>query len=206
MCISGTEILSIPFLDLGTASRIAITGPSGAGKTTLLRVIAGLQPAGEAEIRILGTRGRPQIRVAMVFQQPELPHHLSARDSVALGPRVVLRENRKDALAYAEGLLQALGIGEIADRRPAAMSGGQVQRVAIARALAMRPDLLLLDEASSALDRDNAERSLQTLCSQPYAPPLLVFVSHREEQLGYAQTQLHLESGSLAYLGPPRKA
>ena len=211
VCISGTEVLQIPELDLRTPSRVAITGPSGAGKTTLLRVIAGLQHAEWSEFRLLGRAGSESgrafgLQMGMVFQQTELPHHLSARETVALGPRVVLRWKPEAALARADELLTALGLNGLGGRRPPELSGGQAQRVAIARALAMRPDVLLLDEASSALDRDSADRSLQVLGDSAYAAPLLLFVSHREEQLTFAEARIHLEAGKLVSVGRARTA
>ncbi len=211
VCISTTEVLQIPELRLQDSSRVAITGVSGAGKTTLLRVIAGLQVAQWSEFVLLGSpgggKGRPrEPRMGMVFQQPELPHHLSARETVALGPRVVLHENPEKARLRADQLLGALGLGGMEDRRPAELSGGQVQRVAIARALAMQPGVLLLDEASSALDRESADQSLRVLTSDAFRAPLLLFVSHREEQLRFADSQIHLDGGKLVRVGTPGTA
>jgi len=112
---------------------VAVLGPNGAGKTTLLRAIAESRPAG------------------VVFQDLLLFPHLTALGNVAFGPRAAGRR-RREAEAVARGWLDELGVGDLADRRPSQLSGGQAQRVAIARALAIEPPLVLLDEPLSALD------------------------------------------------------
>jgi ABC-type nitrate/sulfonate/bicarbonate transport system ATPase subunit len=128
-----------------------VLGPSGSGKSTLLRVLAGLEPLDA------GTLTRPDAAIdrgcasAAVFQQPLLLPWLSVRENVALGGRY--RANRtRFAPDRVSQLLEAFGLGELADARPDTLSGGQAQRVAIARAVAVRPDVLLLDEPFSALD------------------------------------------------------
>jgi molybdate transport system ATP-binding protein len=139
---------------------VALVGPNGSGKTTLLRALAGVLPLDDGWIRFAGTEwdrpGRRAVtaqdrQVGVVFQQQLLFPHLDARDNVAFGPRgrgVPRREARRAGQHW----LDRLGVGDLARRRPAALSGGQAQRVAIARALATEPGLLLLDEPLAALD------------------------------------------------------
>jgi molybdate transport system ATP-binding protein len=139
---------------------VAVIGPNGAGKSTMLRALAGLISVDGGRIMCDGTtwddgRGSPvsvQSRnVGMVFQQQLLFPHLSATGNVAFGPRS--RGVRRSASErIARDWLDRLGVGDLADRKPRELSGGQAQRVAIARALAGSPTLLLLDEPLAALD------------------------------------------------------
>jgi molybdate transport system ATP-binding protein len=138
---------------------VAVIGPNGAGKSTLVRALAGIEALDEGHVTCDGetwdgagsrTDARDR-RVGLVFQSGLLFPHLTAAQNVAFGPRS-RGARRKDAERAARGWLDRLGVGELADRRPSELSGGQSQRVAIARALATEPRLLLLDEPLSALD------------------------------------------------------
>jgi molybdate transport system permease protein len=140
---------------------LALVGPNGAGKSTLLRALAGLE-ACRGRIVVDGTDVtdcRPEDRpVAWVPQRAALFPHLSVLDNVAFG--IGHRRGRRAA----QGWLDRLGVGALAARRPAQLSGGQAQKVAVARALARRPRLLLLDEPLSALDvsaRGDVRRTLR---------------------------------------------
>ncbi|WP_017973111.1 sulfate/molybdate ABC transporter ATP-binding protein [Actinopolyspora halophila] len=144
---------------------LAVLGPNGAGKSTLLSALTG---------SVLPERGRVRLRertwldtgrgidlpthrrsVGLLAQRAMLFPHLSALDNVAFGPRAAgARKSR--ARGTARDWLERLGLGELAGRAPARLSGGQAQRVALARALAADPDVLLLDEPLSALDVDAA--------------------------------------------------
>lgn len=133
---------------------VGVVGPNGSGKTTLVQALAGLVPAdGHAHLD-----GRDLVRlpvrerdVGLVFQDQRLFPHLSALDNVAFGPRA-RGVPRREADATARDWLDRFGLGDLTDRRPGQMSGGQAQRVAIARALATKPRLLLLDEPFAGLD------------------------------------------------------
>ncbi|QHC58893.1 ABC transporter ATP-binding protein [Rathayibacter sp. VKM Ac-2760] len=139
----------------------AVLGPNGAGKSTLVGLLAGLLTADEGRATLSGTTlfdtGRrlhlpPHRRsVALLAQDPLLFPHLSVLDNVAFGPRST-GASRADAAATARTWLDAVDAADLADRRPARLSGGQAQRVALARALAPSPELLLLDEPMAALD------------------------------------------------------
>jgi NitT/TauT family transport system ATP-binding protein len=137
---------------------IALIGPNGCGKSTLLRVIAGLLPPDRGEV-LVGDRPvrGPDPRVGLVFQDPRLLPWRSAFDNLrfpmelAGWPMRRQRERTRD-------LLGLVGLSEVADRRPGALSGGMRQRLAIARSLALEPGVLLLDEPFSALDALTRER------------------------------------------------
>jgi molybdate transport system ATP-binding protein len=150
-------------LHLEPEERLAVLGPNGAGKSTLLAVLAGtLRPdRGRAELDgdvlfdVDGRRGRWQPpharRVALLAQDPLLFPNLTVLDNVAFGPRAS-RTPRSAARETARQWLRDVGADELADRKPAQLSGGQAQRVAVARAVAADPRLLLLDEPLAALD------------------------------------------------------
>lgn len=161
-------------LQVGAGERVAVVGPNGAGKSTLLSLVAGiLRPdTGRAELdgRVLFDREPGQHRwvpphargIALLAQDPLLFPHLSVLGNVAFGPRAA-GLSRRSARAAAVRWLAEVGAAELADRRPAQLSGGQAQRVAIARALATEPRLLLLDEPMAALDVGAAPLLRRTL-------------------------------------------
>ena len=138
---------------------IALLGPNGAGKSTALRALAGLAPLHDGSIVLAGEElARPgrsvppeRRRVGVVFQDYLLFPHLSARENVAFGPRCA-GSSKSAARAIATEWLDRMGLRDVAELKPAGLSGGQAQRVALARALATSPRLLLLDEPLAALD------------------------------------------------------
>lgn len=148
-------------LQVASGEVVALLGPNGAGKTSVLRTIAGLLPLTIGRIAVDGTvfedtaTGEyvaPERRnLGVVFQDALLFPHMTVLDNVAAGLRFT-GTSRRIARARAHEWLARIGIDELADTLPAALSGGQAQRVALARALATRPRVLLLDEPLSALD------------------------------------------------------
>ena len=146
-------------------SRVAITGPSGSGKTTLLHLLAGLDEptTGVVSWPAIGTRSelRPG-PVAMIFQGPSLLPPLTVLENVAL-PLQLLGRRQDEALASARDALDQFGIGELADKLPEEISGGQAQRAAVARVLAAEPQLILADEPTGQLDRASATRTVDVL-------------------------------------------
>jgi len=147
--------------DVAAGETLALLGPNGSGKSTALAVTAGLvtPDTGRVELdgRVLtdvasGVQVPPHARrTALLGQEPLLFPHLDALENVAFGPRST-GTPRASARAHAQRWLDEVGVGELAARRPARLSGGQAQRVAVARALAAEPALLLLDEPLAALD------------------------------------------------------
>lgn len=149
-------------LEVAAGEVLAVLGPNGAGKSTLLHVLAGTVRPDRGEVRV-GDRTvtdcaaglhilTHERRVGLLMQDPLLFPHLSVLDNVAFGPRSGKRLSRKDSRDVAWRWLAEVGATELADRMPAALSGGQAQRVALARALAADPDVLLLDEPMTGLD------------------------------------------------------
>ncbi|QFS91594.1 Glutamine transport ATP-binding protein GlnQ [Mycobacterium sp. THAF192] len=149
---------------------VTLIGPSGSGKTTILRLLMTLEQVSEGRIYVGGDclshmtrRGREvpadekyqrriRKRIGMVFQQFNLFPNMRVRQNITEAPIHSLGLSRAEAEERADTLLDMVGIADKADAHPAQLSGGQQQRVAIARALAMQPDVLLLDEVTSALD------------------------------------------------------
>jgi polar amino acid transport system ATP-binding protein len=168
-------------LDVAAGSRVALIGPSGAGKSTVLRILMTLEPvdAGTVEIggeplwtpnregravpaeraRLRRVRGR----VGMVFQHFNLFPHMTVLRNVTEAPRHVAGLSREEAERRGRELLARVGLADKVDAYPAELSGGQQQRAAIARALAMRPDLMLFDEVTSALDPELVDEVLNVL-------------------------------------------
>jgi molybdate transport system ATP-binding protein len=138
-----------------------VMGPSGSGKSTILSVLAGLMKPTAGRVALGGecwldtTKGIDvpvhHRRLAIVFQSLALFPHMNALHNVEYGMQHVAKDERR---AAAQKLLDRLGVGHLAKRRPRTFSGGEAQRVALARALARQPKLILLDEPFSALDRD----------------------------------------------------
>ena len=153
---------------------MAVLGPNGAGKSTLLAVVAGLVRPDRGrvvldgrELTVAGDGASVHVaphdrRTALLGQDPLLFPHLTALDNVAFGARS-RGVPRPEAREQAQDWLDQVGVGELSDRRPGRLSGGQAQRVAVARALAAEPRLLLLDEPMAALDVDVAPAMRQTL-------------------------------------------
>ena len=183
----------------------AVMGPNGAGKSTLLRAIAGLQPLDSGQVRINGTVvddgdriliAPEQRNAGLVFQDYALFPHLSVLENVAFGPRsrgVTARQAR----VYAQDLLDRLGISELGQRRPAAISGGQAQRVALARALATSPAVLLLDEPMAALDAESkiaVREELRTALAE--FTGVTIMVSHEpQDARALASRAIVIENG-----------
>lgn len=148
-------------LDIGAGEVVALLGPNGAGKSTALRALAGLLRITSGQIAVReqlmaeaasGVHRAPHERpIGVVFQDYLLFPHLTVLDNVAFGP-LVRGLDKPEARRRAALLLARVGIAELAQSKPSAISGGQAQRVALARALATEPRLLLLDEPLAALD------------------------------------------------------
>ncbi len=156
----GNEVLRGIDLALEEHEVVCLIGASGSGKSTLLRCVNLLEPIDRGRIVVEGQDvtapgvdlNAVRRRIGIVFQAYNLFPHMTVLRNVTLAPRQVLGLSRADAEAQALELLGRIGLADKRDDYPDRLSGGQQQRVAIVRALAMRPQLMLLDEVTSALD------------------------------------------------------
>jgi len=156
-------------LTLRPGEIVALLGPSGSGKSTLLQAVGLLEGGFSGSIRIAGEEasqldddGRTRLRreaIGFVYQFHHLLPDFSAEENVVL-PQLIRGQDPQPALERARALLDALGLAERRDHRPAQLSGGEQQRVAVARALANRPALVLADEPTGNLDEATADRVL----------------------------------------------
>jgi ABC-type Fe3+/spermidine/putrescine transport system ATPase subunit len=197
-------------LTLQRGEIVALLGASGCGKSTLLNLIAGFE---EPDSGTISVRGRivndipPHRRnVAMVFQHYAMFPHLTVAENIAYGLQARRMEKGEAASRVAEmvALLQLTGLD---NRYPAQLSGGQRQRVAVARALAVRPDMLLLDEAFSALDRnlrEGMQLELSLLLRRLSVTTVLVTHDQREAFV-LADRIAVMEKGRLAQIGTPEE-
>ncbi|WP_248242247.1 ABC transporter ATP-binding protein [Microbacterium kunmingense] len=172
-------------LTLAPGEIVAVVGPSGCGKSTLLRLLAGLDTptAGVIDLDAAPVRDTDD-RTAVAFQEPRLLPWRTIADNVALGlPRGLRGTERRDRVAE---LLDLVGLGHAADRRPREISGGMAQRTSLARALARGPEVLLLDEPFGALDALTRLR-MQDLLLQIHAarPTTVLLVTHDVEEALY---------------------
>jgi putative ABC transport system ATP-binding protein len=185
--------------------RMLIQGESGAGKTTLFSVLGLLERPESGRLAVAGRdanalseRERASLRrdtLGYVYQDFRLVPDLTARENAALPQDHVGERNE----AWLDDLFERLDIAEVADRRPATLSGGEKQRVATARALANRPDVILADEPTGQLDPDTADRLVDLLCSLGAdLGTALVVVSHDPTLADRFPRVERLEAGSLS--------
>ncbi|WP_434360368.1 amino acid ABC transporter ATP-binding protein [Parasalinivibrio latis] len=164
---------------------VSILGASGSGKSTLLRCINGLETidAGDIQFRALSVANKNELQkirrsVSTVFQNFNLYPHLTVLENITLAPIEVLGLTKADAEIEAKQLLSVVDLSDKADSYPAQLSGGQKQRIGICRALAMKPECLLLDEVTSALDPEMTSEVLDVLAELAKSGTTLVFVTH----------------------------
>ncbi len=181
-------------IDLSIADQevICLIGPSGCGKSTLLRCVDLLDPINGGEIRLDGeaitARGvdanEVRRRIGIVFQSYNLFPHMSVLDNVTLGPRRALGIERAEAEARAMELLERFGLADKANDYPNRMSGGQNQRAAIVRSLMGDPEILLLDEVTSALDPELVGEVLSVIRDLADRGLTMVLATH---EMGFAR-------------------
>ena len=209
-------------LEVRRGEVIVVLGPSGSGKSTFLRCLNHLEAIERGSIRVCGElvgyretpRGLVELRdaevaharrrIGMVFQQFNLFPHLTALRNITAGPLHVLREGREAAAAEARRLLALVGLPEKAEAYPTQLSGGQQQRVAIARALAMRPEVMLFDEVTSALDPELVKEVLDVMRELANEGMTMIVVTH---ELGFAREVadrvVFMAEGQIVEVGPP---
>ena len=175
---------------------VALIGASGSGKSTLLRCINLLEPIQAGRILLNGreiSRNESDVnavrrRIGIVFQQYNLFPHLTVLKNITLAPRKALGLSQAEAEARALPLLERVGLADRAHDYPDRLSGGQQQRVAILRALAMEPDLILLDEITSALDPVLVAEVLDLIRELAQSGTTMVIATH---EMGFARDVAH---------------
>jgi len=191
---------------------ICLIGASGSGKSTLLRCIDLLEPIDGGRIFLGGNditaggvdRNRVRRRMGIVFQAFNLFPHMTVLRNVTLGPAEALKLPKAEAEARAMELLGRFGLADKRGEYPDRLSGGQQQRVAIVRALAMNPELMLLDEITSALDPELIGEVLEVIRELAAAGMTMLIATH---EMGFARDIAHrvcfLEGGVILEEGPP---
>ncbi len=208
------EVLKSINLSIEKGEVLCLIGGSGSGKSTLLQCINGLQSIQGGNIIVDGTNVHARDtnlntlrqKLGIVFQQYNAFPHLTALENVALAPRVVKKQSRRDALDLAREHLEYVGLGSKADMKPSGLSGGQQQRLAIARALAMKPAYMLFDEVTSALDPELVGEVLDTLRKLKESGMTMIVVTH---DVAFARESgdrvAFFDQGVICELGPARQ-
>jgi polar amino acid transport system ATP-binding protein len=191
---------------------VCLIGASGSGKSTLLRCVNLVEPIDAGRIVVEGQEvtarhvdvNSVRRRIGIVFQAFNLFPHMTVLRNVTLGPRAVLGLSHADAESRARELLARFGLADKATDYPDRLSGGQQQRVAIVRALAMDPDLMLLDEVTSALDPELVAEVLEVIRELAAGGMTMVIATH---EMGFAREiadrVCFLDDGVILEQGPP---
>ncbi|MDW3223199.1 MAG: amino acid ABC transporter ATP-binding protein [Paracoccaceae bacterium] len=186
------EVLRGVDMTIQAGEMICLIGASGSGKSTLLRCINQLEPIDDGAVLLDGQDisepgldlGPVRRRIGIVFQSYNLFPHMSALENVLLAPRRVLQEDAVALRARVEGLFARFGLADHMDKYPDQLSGGQQQRVAVIRALAMRPEIMLFDEITAALDPELVGEVLNVLRQLRHAGMTMVLATH---EMGFAR-------------------
>lgn len=193
---------------------VVITGPSGCGKSTLLRCINGLEPIQSGEIllngkSITGNKTKwSEIRqkIGMVFQSYELFPHMTVMNNILLGPLKVQKREKSLAVKEAEELLKRVGLLEKKDAFPRQLSGGQKQRAAIIRALIMKPEIMLFDEVTAALDPEMVREVLDVMLELAKSGRTMMIVTHEMQfARAVADRIVFLDEGEIIETAPPEQ-
>ncbi len=207
------EVLKGVSLDVKKREVICIIGPSGSGKSTLIRCINALNPINSGSITVEGLEvNDPDLnklelrkKVGMVFQQYNLFPHKTAIENVMMAPVHVLKEDKAEVEDRAYKLIKKVRLEGKENSYPGELSGGQQQRVAIARSLAMRPDVMLFDEVTAALDPETVKEVLVTIQELAEDGMTCMLVTH---EMGFARELAdHIyftDRGIIVEHGPPK--
>ena len=205
------EVLRGIDMDVAPGEMVCLIGASGSGKSTLLRCMNGLEPVDDGQVLLDGVDiaepgfdlGPIRQRIGIVFQSFNLFPHMTAYDNVALAPRRVLGEDARDRI---EALFARFNLADHMGKYPDQLSGGQQQRVAVIRALAMRPQTMLFDEITSALDPELVGEVLDVLRSLRDDGMTMVLATH---EMGFARELadrvVFMDGGVIAEEGAPER-
>ena len=201
-------------LDVAAHQVVCLIGASGSGKSTLLRCIDLLEEVDDGTIHLGGVElSDPALnadaarrRIGVVFQAYNLFPHLTVLDNITLAPRRVHGKSRRDAESAARELLDRFGLADKGREYPDRLSGGQQQRAAIARALATEPELLLVDEITSALDPELVGEVLEVVGDLKRRGFTIVMATHEMGFARHAADQVcFLEDGVVRERGTPEQ-
>jgi polar amino acid transport system ATP-binding protein len=208
-----TPVLQDVDLTVERGDIVAIIGPSGSGKSTLLRVLVGLLKPSSGTVSVAdrtvdydsaSALREVRDRFAVVFQQYNLFQNMTALRNVTIAPTAVKKRPKAEVEAEARALLGKVGLGDKLGSYPDELSGGQQQRVAIARALALKPEVLLLDEVTSALDPELVGEVLDTIRVLADEGMTMILVSH---EMGFvreiARKVVFMADGRVVEVAPP---
>lgn len=191
----------------------SLVGPSGSGKSTVLRALMGLTPITDGTVDLVGERlnysssrevRAARDRMAIVFQQYNLFQNMTVMENLTLAPLKIKRWDKAEVESEARRLLGLVGLSDKADAYSDQLSGGQQQRVALARALALKPQILLLDEVTSALDPELVGEVLDAIQKLADEGMTMVIVSH---EMGFvrevADKVVFMDAGQIIESGTP---
>jgi len=202
------QVLRSVDFEVQKGSQIAIMGRSGSGKTTLLQLLAGLDNPTTGTVLInnqdilgMNPAKRGYLRnkeLGFIYQMHHLLPEFTAIENIAM-PLLIAKVDVKMAMDKAKNLLQAVGLSDRAEHRPAKLSGGERQRIAIARSLAMDPALVLADEPTGNLDQDNAGNVFDLMCSlNRERGTTFVIVTHDADLAKKMDVTYKLQEGTLS--------
>jgi polar amino acid transport system ATP-binding protein len=207
------------------SEKLALIGPSGSGKSTILRILMTLEPIDGGHVRIGGEHllhmerdgrliaaderhlRRMRSKIGMVFQLFNLFPHKSVLENITLAPMLTRGLTQAAAEREALQLLEMVGMADKAKAKPAQLSGGQKQRAAIARALALRPEVMLFDEVTSALDPELVEEVLNVMRTLGRETDMtMVLVTHEMSfARDFADRVMFLDRGKIVESGTPEE-
>ena len=208
------EVLKGVSLDVQKGEVVSVIGGSGSGKSTLLYCINAIETINSGKILVddvdvhakSTNKDKLRQKLGMVFQQWNSFPHMTVLENAALAPRIVKKMSKEEAIEIAKKELEHVGLGDKLDVYPTRMSGGQQQRLAIARALAMKPDYMLLDEVTSALDPELVGEVLDTLRLLAEEGMTMICVTH---EMGFARDVsdrvAYFHQGVIAEIGEARQ-
>ena len=207
-----TKVIDQMNLDVKDGEMVCLIGASGSGKSTLLRCLNLLESLDDgqilldgAEISTPGLDPQPiRQRIGIVFQSFNLFPHMSAFENVALAPRRVFGKPRNTLMGEISALFERFNLADRMDHYPDQLSGGQQQRIAIIRALAMKPEIMLFDEITSALDPELVGDVLDVLRSLREQGMTMVLATHEMAFAREAADKIcFLHQGRILEYGPP---
>ena len=201
-------------LDVHKGEVVVVIGPSGCGKSTLLRCINGLESIQAGNILLDGEViskenvkwSEIRQKIGMVFQSYDLFPHMTILDNILLGPLKVQKRKKEEVEREAEELLERVGLSDKKDAYPRQLSGGQKQRVAIVRALIMRPEIILFDEVTAALDPEMVREVLDVILELAKQGSTMLIVTHEMQfAKAIADKVVFLDDGKVVEADAPEQ-